>query len=255
MNTAIRSTDSTDSTGFVSSARPAGPLGTLVAVARYLLLDRVAYCFAPWSALLFAFAVDIAIIGLLPTDHSENHWVGGLSAIYVATFVIGLQSVTKGLAFGLTLGLSRRTYYQGTAFLAVGFAVVTGTVLTALRALESATGGWGLSMRMFQVPYILAGPWYEAWLTSAVALTLLYVYGGWWGLVHRRWGLLGLIAFAAGQTTAVLAATVAATWTHTWSDVGHFFTTLSAIGLTGLLAALTIVLAAGGFTTLRRVTI
>ncbi|WP_261570533.1 ABC transporter permease [Frankia gtarii] len=238
-----------------TGAPTTGSVDTLVKIARYHLLDRVAYLWAPWATLTFAFVVDVVVTGVLPSGHTDHHWVGGLGAIYVATFVVGLQSVTKGLPFGLALGLSRRTYYLGTVVLAVALAAVLGAVLTVLRAVEGATGGWGLSMGMFRVPYILAGSWYDAWLTSFVALALLYVYGGWWGLVHRRWGLVGLISFAAGQVTVLLAAAVAATWTHTWSSVGHFFTTLSAVGLTGVLAALAVVLMAGGFTTLRRVTI
>src|SRR6201999_4296021 len=146
-------------------------------------------------------------------------------------------SITKGLSFALALGLSRRSYYLGTALFAMGYAAFTATLLTVLRAIEGATGGWGLSMHMFRLPYILDGSWYAAWLTSFVVLTLLYVYGCWWGLVFRRWALLGLIAFSAGQVTVVLAGAVAATWTHSSSDVGHFFTTLSAVGLTGVLAA------------------
>lgn len=42
---------------------------------------------------------------------------------------------------------------------------------------------------------------------------------------------------------------------HAWSAVGQFFTTLSAAGLTGLLAALAAALLAGGYATMRRVTV
>ncbi|ONH32386.1 ABC transporter permease [Pseudofrankia asymbiotica] len=240
----------------MSTAAPTvHPLDTAVKVARLHLLDRVAYLLAPAAGLLFAFTVDAIIVGMLPSGDRGDHSVGGLAAICVVAFVIGLQSITKGLSFGLSLGLSRRGYYLGTALLAITFAAVSGAILTVLRAVEGATGGWGLSMRMFRLPYILDGSWYEAWLTSFVVLTLLYVYGCWWGLVYRRWTLIGMIAFAAGQVTVVLAGALAATWTHSWSDVGHFFTTLSAVGLTGVLAAVTVALMAGGFTTLRRVTI
>jgi hypothetical protein len=48
---------------------------------------------------------------------------------------------------------------------------------------------------------------------------------------------------------------IAATRTNAWSAIGHFFTTLSAAGLTGLLAALAAVLLAGGYATMRRVTV
>jgi hypothetical protein len=53
----------------------------------------------------------------------------------------------------------------------------------------------------------------------------------------------------------LVVAALAATWTHAWHDLGHFFTALSAAGLTGLLAALTVALFAGGFVTIRRVAV
>ena len=40
-----------------------------------------------------------------------------------------------------------------------------------------------------------------------------------------------------------------------WQSFGHFFTTLTIPGLTGLLAALTAVLLAGGYATVRRLAV
>jgi hypothetical protein len=45
------------------------------------------------------------------------------------------------------------------------------------------------------------------------------------------------------------------TWTHVWAGTGRFFTALSAAGLTGLLAALTAALRAGGYATIRHATV
>jgi hypothetical protein len=42
---------------------------------------------------------------------------------------------------------------------------------------------------------------------------------------------------------------------HAWPSIGHFFTSLTAAGLTGLLAALALALLAGGYTTARHVTV
>ncbi len=63
------------------------------------------------------------------------------------------------------------------------------------------------------------------------------------------------VAFLAAQITVLLVGALAATGTHAWHDIGHFFTALSAAGLTGLLAVITVVLFAGGFTTMRRLTV
>jgi hypothetical protein len=77
----------------------------------------------------------------------------------------------------------------------------------------------------------------------------------WYGLVYRRWSLVGLVAFMAAQVTVLVIGALAATWTHGWHHIGHFFSALSATGLTGLLAALAVVLLAGGFTTMRRIAV
>jgi hypothetical protein len=230
-------------------------MSTYVNVARYHLVQRLNYLILPWLVLAFAFAVDVIILDSTPAGDGSQRDVGGLASIFVLVFVLGAQSVARSLPFGLTLGSSRRSYYLGTALLAAALAATAAVVITVGQAIERATDGWGINMAFFRVPYILDGPWYRTWATSFVVLTLLFVYGMWFGLVYRRWNLVGLTIFGAAQITVLLVAALAVTWTHAWHDVGHYFTTVSASGLTGLLAALTVVLLAGGFTAMRRLTI
>ena len=118
-----------------------------------------------------------------------------------------------------------------------------------------ATGGWGVGLHFFRVAYILPGPWYLTWLTSFVGLALMFVYGMWSGLVYRRWNLPGLLAFGAVQVLAALVLLIISTHAHAWQAIGNFFTTISAAGLTGLLAALLVALLAGGYATMRRITV
>ena len=228
---------------------------TWINVARYHLIQRGNYVALPWAILAFAFVVDVVILALIPIGHGSHRYVGGLATIFVFLFVLGLQSVARSLPFGLALGLSRRSYYFGTALLAVALAFVYGLAVALLQVVERATGGWGMNMGFFRVPYILDGPWYLTWLTSFVALALLFVYGMWFGLVYRRWNVTGLVAFIAVQITVALAGALVATWSHAWHDVGHFFSALSATGLTGVLAAIVAALLAGGLATIRRVTV
>ena len=110
-------------------------------------------------------------------------------------------------------------------------------------------------MYFFRVTYLLNGPWYLTWLTCFVGLTLLFVFGMWFGLIYRRWNVPGLLAFIAALVTLLLGGALIATWVSAWASIGHFFTTLSASGLTGVLAALTVALLAGGAATIRRVTV
>ena len=53
----------------------------------------------------------------------------------------------------------------------------------------------------------------------------------------------------------MLAVMVAVSATSNWAAVGHFFTTLTALALTGVLAAVAVALGLGGLITIRRVTI
>jgi hypothetical protein len=244
-------------------------MNTLINVARYHLAKRVDYLVLPWVWLAFAFTVDIVIFAMIPVGHhsvltahglvqvqnTSPRDAGGLGAIVAIYFVLGIMSVAKSLPFALALGVSRRSYYAGTALLAVTLAVCYGLVITVLQAIERATNGWGVHTHIFRVPYILDGPWYQTWLTMSVALTLLFGYGMWFGIIYRRWSLIGSLSFSAAQVTVLVTAALLITWSHSWRGTGHFFTTLSAVGLTGILAALAAALLAGGYATVRRIAV
>ena len=227
---------------------------TLVNVARYHLVDRITYVAVPWGILAFSFLINLAIARLAPQP-AGGIYSGGVVSIYVFLLICGVLSMTRELPFGLMLGVSRRGYYLGTALLVLALGITYGLGLTALQALERASGGWGLSLHYFQVPWIMDGPWYQTWLTSFVLLVLFFLYGMWYGLVYRRWNLVGVLTFVGAQMLVALAVAAVLTLTHGWTAFGHFFTTVQAPALTGVLAALSIALGLGGFGTIRRAAI
>jgi hypothetical protein len=185
---------------------------------------------------------------------SAGGYTGGMVSIYVFLLICGALSMTRELPFGLMLGVSRRGYYLGTALLVLALGIVYGLALTVLQAVERASGGWGVSLHYFRVPWIMDGPWYQTWVTSFVLLVLFFGYGVWYGLVYRRWSVVGLVTFIIAQMLVALAVVAVVTLTHNWTAFGHFFTTVQAPALIGVLAALTIALGLGGYTTMRRVT-
>jgi hypothetical protein len=222
-------------------------MNTWVKVARFNLERRPNYLVLPWL-LPLAFAVGAVTAGRGPGHNASGY----LLAIFVFFAVQGWQTIGRSLPFGLTLGVSRRSFYFGTALLGMALALVFGLVLTGLQAIERATDGWGLSMHFFRVTYLLNGPWYATWLTSFVGLFALWVYGTWCGIVSTRWGSLGTWAFIAAQVLAVAAGVVIGNvehW-HVASKAGE--SGLPALGLTGIVAALVVLLLAGGQATIRR---
>jgi hypothetical protein len=221
-------------------------MNTWVKVARYQLMRRASYLALLWI-LAFCFAVG-AVSG------AGNRYLFGV-VIYFA--ILGMQTIGRPLPFALTLGASRRSFYSGTALLGMTLALVSGLVLTMLQAIERATGGWGLSLQFFRVPYLLNGPWYVTWLTSFVGLSAVFAYGMWYGIANTRWGLLGTLVFIAVQVVLVVAGVVVGSFEH-WhvlSRAGGSFVGLTALGLTGVIAALAVLLLVGGHATIRRATV
>jgi hypothetical protein len=230
---------------------------TLVKVARYHMFGGwILYLAAPWFVLVVNFALYLAgAAAAKPPPPGQFYGSGAVFAIYICFAIPGVVGMLRSLPFALSLGVSRRAYYAGTALLGVGLAAVYGLALAVLAVIERATTGWGVRLDFFQVSYILAGPWYLTWLTSFVGLAVLFVYGMWWGLVYWRWDVAGLLVFGAAQILVGGAGALAATKAGAWPAIGRFFTTLGAAGLTGVLAALAVVLLASGYATMRRVTV
>ena len=230
-------------------------MNTWIKVARYQLTNRYVFVTGPWLILALNFLIFAVVAVHFPAGHGQLRYGGALSAIYIYLIVTGALGISLQLPFALALGVSRRSFYAGTALVAVTLAAIYGLALTVLQLIERATGGWGLDLGFFRVPYFLAGPWYLSWLTSFVGLALMLAWGMWFGIVYRRWNLMGLLSFVAVQVLALTAVLLIVGAAHGWSSVSHFFTTLTIEGLTGLLAALTVALLAGGYATVRRLTV
>jgi hypothetical protein len=228
---------------------------TWIKVARFHLADRLSYTALPWGVLAINLAIYLAIAAGANKGGSVQIPSANLAAIYLFFFIAGILSIGRSLPFAFALGVGRRSYYAGTALLAVSLAAVYGLALAVLHVIEQATGGWGVGLHFFRVAYILSGPWYLTWLTSFVGLALMFIYGMWFGLVYRRWDLTGLLATIAALGIVLAAGVVITSHAHAWPAIGRFFTTVSAAGLTGLLAALAVVLLAAGYATMRRVTV
>jgi hypothetical protein len=225
-------------------------VSTWVQVARCNLVRPASYLVVP---LILSLALILSAV-----TASRSHLASGyLLSLFIYFGVQGMRVIGRTLPFGLMLGASRRSFYSGTALSGLAVALVSGMLVAALQAIERATGGWGLSMRLFRVQYLLDGPWYATWLTAAVGLFALFVYGMWHGIVYTRWGPLGTIAFLTAQALLVAGWGVLAHDEH-W----RFLATadgssagLTALGLTGVVAALAVLLLAGGQATIRRVTV
>jgi hypothetical protein len=140
--------------------------------------------------------------------------------------------------------------------LVVGLCAVYSILLTGLWWLvEQVTDGWGIQMHFFQVPRVLWGPWYQVLVTNFVLLSLTFLTGMLFGLIYRRFALIGTVIFSGGVTVVIVAAALIVTWQEGWPRVGDFLMTLNLIEASGLLAIVELVVGLGGYGTIRRITV
>lgn len=233
---------------------PARRAHRVLEVVRLHALDRWSLTALPWVVLAFTVLVNVVVFSIVPSDpRTDQHYSGGLLSIYILMTVLGALAISKFLPFALSLGLTRRTYYLGTVLTMVIVAVVDGALLTALNAIEGATHGWGIEMNFFRVPGILDGPAPAVFTVNVVLLVLFFMIGLWGGLVFARWKLWGLLGLIFAVVLVLLAAAWIVTATHAWPSVGHFLTHTSIYGLMGIAAGVAVLMALGGYATIRRV--
>lgn len=211
----------------------------------------------PWAVAGAAFLITLLIFGLIRanTDDSSNQVTGALAALYFTAAAAHLQTMTQTFPFALSLGITRRNFYLGAGLVVLVEAVLHSIGLTILLAVENATGGWGLDVAFFGVPFLVqSNPVAQVAAYGAPMLALAFV-GMMVGTLFKRWGQIGV--YAAGiSTTLVLGLLVAlVTWQQWWGSVGTFFTTTPTLALTALYPAVIAVLAAvGGYLMVRRAT-
>lgn len=224
-------------------------------VARLHLVDRFSYTWLVWGVLAFTFAVNYAIFAVVGPTMSDGSYTGALVTIYIFMIVIGVQAAVKFLPFAFTLGVSRRTYYLGTVVVVIGLCAAYSILLTGLWWLERLTDGWGIQMYFFRVPWVLWGPWYQVMITNFVLLSLTFLTGLMFGLIYRRFALVGTLIFSAAVTVVVVAAALMVTWRRWWAAVGDLLMSVNLVQASGFLAVLAVVIGLGGYLTIRRITV
>ncbi|MTD17010.1 ABC transporter permease [Nakamurella sp. YIM 132087] len=223
-------------------------------IVRLHLIDRYSLTWLTWGVLTFIFAVNFVIFTLVPPNPDANYYTGALATIYFFMVVLGAQAVGKFLPFGMALGLTRKKYYAGTALTMVILSVGHGLLLTFCTWLEGITGGWGRNIHFFRIPGFTDGPLYQVLITTVVFLVLAFLFGLWAGLIWARWKMVGVVVFTASLVLVVLAAAVLVSVRGWWPEVGRFFVNTDILAITGFSALLGLLLVAGGYTTMRKVT-
>lgn len=243
-------------------------MNRILTAARLQLVAWRAAQLWPWAILALSWLVNLAIFAALyfqedPSlplvsygaqyELTEQGSTGGLLSIYGVMFFIHMQTMTKGFGFALGMSMSRRSYYLGATLFAVGQAVVYGAVIHLLLMLEDSTGGWGVDMRFFGVPFLRESNPVLQLLVYVVPFLLVAALGMTLGVLLRRWGSNGAMGLSAVLIGLVGVVSLLVTIRGWWREIGHWFTHQSALSLfAGWSALLALVVAVGGYLVVRR---
>jgi hypothetical protein len=229
------------------------PVDRVVRVAR---MQLVAWPYAlpwPWGILALSFAINLAIFGAV--DEADEAWTGGLASLYGVQIFAYVTLFTRMFPFALGMSVTRRTYYLGTWLSVTLEALVYGAVLLALRLVEEATGGWGMSLEYFGLSFVRSDALALQYAVYVVPFLLLAGVGACVGLVVTRWSYNGVFALLAGLVVVpgVLVFVVGrAGW---WRDIGDWFAGQSAGALfAGWPLPFIVALGLLGYATIRRAT-
>jgi hypothetical protein len=229
-------------------------MNRVLQAARLHLIHPLVILGVPWLVVAISFAINVATWNLTPAGADDGGFTGGVLALYITVMIVYVQAVTQLLPFGMGVSLSRRTFYLGTALVAVVQSLGYGIAISVLVAIENATDGWGAGMS-FWAPGIFEvdNPVLQVLVSGATMLAFTFVGVG-AGIVHKRWGQAGTWGLIIGSMVFFGGLAILISWLDAWGSVAGWFADQSAATLTiGLPAVIALIAALISFPGIRRV--
>lgn len=230
-------------------------MNRILKVARMQLTNKQTFVWVPLIVLGGAFALSLAIYGILFSAGATGTFYGGGAQAPLWYFaVIGAQAMTMTFPFSQAMSVTRREFFLGTMLTAVLTAAMLAVIFVIGGLIEAATGGWGFNGYFFAVGVgwepgpALAGVFY-------FAIAMLFFVSGFWGAtIFKRFGTLWLIVTLVAVAAVVVLGLFVVTRMDAWPSVIDWVASIGLGGITLLIAGIAAVLAAIAFPTLRRAT-
>lgn len=174
-----------------------------------------------WPLIIMAMSLTLVlivgalIIGVSTSDGSlaesragmnmGMQYNGAIFALLGPLIGFGFTAMGQYFPLALGLGLTRREFATGTALVFVGNAAFYAVIITIGKVIEVATGGFGLSIRFFDVAYTGMGEWWQTLIQSFLLILSVMLVGAAITTAFQRWGQSFLWIFWIGLGVVVLA--------------------------------------------------
>jgi hypothetical protein len=230
-------------------------MNQVLRVARIQLVNARAVIGLPVGILLLVLAANIVIFLAMgtPALNGEGVITGGLLSIYITMVLAHLQTMTQMFPFAVGMSITRRAFLLATALIVTAQALGYSVLLWLLKLVEEATGGWGLDLAFFELPFLDHDNPLAQILVFAAPFLFCSFVGLWFGTVYQRWGQYGAWSLTIGLALLVVAVVAVVSWQRWWPAVLDFLDAQPMTVLFGVYPLLLgILFAAGTYITARR---
>jgi hypothetical protein len=232
-------------------------------VVRLHLANPTTILVVPLSVLAVVFVVMMAIAGMILINAGDTTTVEKVSTgfqysgagfyIFVYMMVVAIQAMNATFNYALGLGVTRRDYYLGSAVTFVLLSLAFTVFYSIMGAIEEATTGWGLGVRMFTSVYY--GDSVATRFVVVLCAFLFFFFAGTvFAAVFVRWKGMGLTLLFLVLALLGVGAAFLVTITRSWDAFWGWINTTGYLGLALWSLALTVIMGVAGWALLRRAT-
>jgi hypothetical protein len=209
--------------------------------------------FGPWMGLLIQFlATLIVILIILLFGGKTPFYPGGLIAICAIIFYVGIVTLNDTFPFALGWSCRRTDYVLGTTVMAVAVSAVTAVLWLLCSLLEIVTGGWGVELHYFHLPYFNDGSLIEQFWVYFVLLANMYFLGFVTGSIYQRFGRTSTLIFLLIVTLLMSIFSFVWAYLRWWGALFAWFSQFTAFELALGLLPLTVLCLLASYLLLRR---
>ncbi|MGZ9586542.1 hypothetical protein [Paenibacillus marinisediminis] len=193
--------------------------------------DKFSWYMLPWMIMLFSFFVNLIIGFFIKYSASETFFItGGISSIFVYMLIIGMVSLSQSFTYTLGMGVRRTDYFKGTMAMVGIVGAATAIALAVLAKIEiDLTGGWGVQLRFFNLPYLNDGSFIEQIVVYFSLLVNLFLFGFVIACLYRRFGGWGVIGLCLGLLLITSIGSFVMTYYELWGQAFEWFIQYSAV--------------------------
>jgi hypothetical protein len=215
--------------------------------------NNLIFFFGPWMGLLVQFLATLIVVLIILLFGGETpFYPGGLIAVCAIMFYVGIVTVNDTFPFALGWSCRRTDYVLGSTVMAVVVSAVTAVLWLLCSLLESVTGGWGVELHYFHLPYFNEGSLIEQFWVYFVVLANMYFLGFVIGSIYQRFGRANTLIFLL--IVFLLISIFSFVWAYLrwWGAIFQWFSQYTAFELTLGLLPLTAFYLLASYLLLRR---